>query len=222
MRSRTRRGATTARLQRWWAVMAIGFVLGSAWAGGLAAAPSARPDSTRRVHSIQDSPGWHYVVDPESASVLLGRRTSAPSVSRPFVGGARSMEDLGRIVCRSLHHTNRESLLSVCVSDSEFRDILWREFPESRPITGLTWLDAWISLDQRLQSGISGAISDYGGENWTFVGIASDSTYRYRNFKLHFGVRLVAIGDRGTKVDMTWLRTIAERRGRFKIYSTND
>ena len=44
----------------------------------------------------------------------------------------------------------------------------------------------------------------------------------YKNFKLHLGVRLVARDDQGVTARMFWLRTVAERKGRFKIYSTDD
>src|SRR5262249_50689534 len=147
------------------------------------AAWSDKPKAATPGSRLSDSPGWYYVVDPESTSVLLGRRTNAPLVNRPFQGGTRSMDELGRRVCSMLHHSARESLWTLCVQDSEFRNIMWREFPESRPATGLRWLDAWISLYQRLVSGISGAISDYGGEDWQFVRITSDSVATYKNFK---------------------------------------
>src|SRR5262249_11727402 len=128
---------------------ALGFTFATAL--GAAPAPASNPATAgksapaARRPSLSDSPGWHYIVDPESASVTLGRRTSAPLVSKPFKGGVSSMDDLGRAVCWGLNHAKRDSLIALCVTDEEFRDILWREFPESRPITGLKWEDAWTS-----------------------------------------------------------------------------
>jgi len=212
----------TERTRRRVAFLAVATGLGLGVAAALGAAPASKPDSVPHVVSIKDSPGWHYIVDPESTADVVGRRTNAPLVSKPFKGGTRSMNELGLAVCRMLHHSDRDSLMSLCITDEEFRDILWREFPQSRPITGLTWEDAWISLDQRLKSGVSGAIGDRKGENWTFVRIQSDSLFKYKNFTLHMRVTLVAIGDSGREVKMTWLRTIAERKGRFKIYATDD
>ena len=161
-------------------------------------------------------------VDPESTSELLGRRTNAPLVKKGFTGGARSLNDLGRLVCRYLHHSDQDSMRALCVRDEEFRDILWREFPQSRPLTGLTWEDGWISLDQRLRSGVSGAIADYGGQDVQFVGIQSDSVAVFKNFKLHMRTHLTVIDEQGKQVRMAWLRAVAERKGHFKIYSTDD
>jgi hypothetical protein len=192
-------------------------------ASGVAAAkPRAlRPTGTQR------SPGWYPTVDPESMSVVLGRRTNAPLVKTPFTGGTRSMKEMGQAVCRMLHHNAADSLFRLCVSESEFRDILWREFPSSRPATGLTWEDGWQSLSTRLLSGTHDATGDYGGRyyeflRWERVPGTKDSVTVYKNFKLHNGLLLVARGDDGQIERMHWLRSIAERKGRFKIYSTND
>ena len=192
--------------------------------GVVAAAGGAGSDSVpvKRRPSLRDSPGWTPIVDPESMSVLIGRRTNAPLVSKPFRGGARSLDDLGRTICRLLHRSDRDSLMALCIRDDEFRDILWREFPHSRPITGLTWEDAWISLTQRLTSGCAGAIGDYGGRSYQFLRFEVDSVARYKNFKLHMGLRLVARDDQGQTTQMHWVRSVAERKGRFKIYSTDD
>jgi len=176
----------------------------------------------RRAPSIRDSPGWYPIVDPESMSVLLGRRTNARLVSKPFRGGTRNLDELGTAICRLLRRSDQDSLLGLCVGEDEFRDIMWREFPQSRPITGLTWEDAWTSLTQRLMAGCSGAVSDYGGRTYHFQRFEVDSVARYKNFKLHMGLRMIARDDAGQLITMHWVRSVAERKGRFKIYSTRD
>lgn len=171
---------------------------------------------------LEDSPGWYPAYDPESSSVVIGRRTNAPLVSAAFKGGARSLDEMGRTLCRLLHRKNADSLLSMCVADSEFRDVLWREFPQSRPATGLTWEDGWTPLLQRLISGCAAAVEDYGGHWYEFQQITADSIAHYKNFTLYQRVTLVAKDDTGQIQRMSWLRAIAERKGHFKIYSTRD
>ena len=207
-----RRGAATI------AILAAAVVVAAGAQG------SAGRDSIpkRRPPSIRDSPGWYPIVDPESMSVLLGRRTNAPLLSKPFRGGTRNLDDLGRAICRLLGKSNRDSLMLLCIREDEFRDILWREFPQSRPITGLTWEDAWTSLGQRLISGCSGALSEYGGKSLEYLRFEVDSVARYKNFRLHRGLRLAARDDQGQTITMRWVRSVAERKGRFKIYSTDD
>jgi hypothetical protein len=222
-RTSAARGAARVRVPRLPARSLIATIAIVACAGFLtiaAAGTSSVP--TKRTPSLRDSPGWYPIVDPESMSVLIGRRTNAPLVSKPFKGGARSLDELGRTICRLLGRSDRDSLMTLCIRDDEFRDILWREFPHSRPITGLTWEDGWISLTQRLSSGCSGAISEHGGRPYEFLRFEVDSVANFKNFKLHMGLRMVVRDDQGQTIRMRWLRAVAERKQRFKIYSTND
>lgn len=178
--------------------------------------------ATSRAVSVRDSPGWRPLVDPESTSVALGRRVSAPLVRKPFRGGAAGLQGLGRAILEDLHEAHSDSLLALCVTDEEFRDILWREFPQSRPAVGLQWDDAWKILWARLHAGSSHAVRDYGGHRYDFVALECDSVMRYRNFKMYSRLTLVARSDEGELVRMKWLRGVVERGGRCKIYSTED
>jgi len=185
----------------------------------LATPVSAAP---RRAFSVRDSPGYVPLVDPESTSVVIGRRLNAPLVSRPFTGGARSLDELGRSAVRLLNRGASDSLLALCVTESEFREILWREFPQSRPATHLEWLDGWKALYVRHRGGITGAIRDKADQYYEYVRVESrDTTAIYRNFKLHNALVLVVKAD-GREQELRWLRSVAERKGRFKIYSTTD
>jgi hypothetical protein len=163
------------------------------------------------------------LVDPESTAVLLGRRPGAPAVRVPLRGGATSLDGLGRGICRALQSGSPDSLLALCISADEFRDILWREFPQSRPATGLTWHDGWMALEGRLRGGASAAMRECGGRGLVLVRtLPADSVMRYRNFTLHFGPRLVTRDPAGPETTLEWGRAVVERRGVFKIYSVRD
>ena len=49
-----------------------------------------------------------------------------------------------------------------------------------------------------------------------------DSVAVFKNFKLHMGLRMLANDEKGQTKQMAWVRSVAERKGRFKIYSTTD
>ena len=188
-----------------------------------AAAPAAESVAHGHPVSIKDSPGYVPLVDPESTAVVLGRRTSAPAVSARFSGGCRSLEDLGRAVLWTLHHGDADSLRRLCVSRREFSEILWPEFPESRPVTGLTAEDAWGVLDNRFIGGVHGAMDVYGGRPLVFRRIEVYHGVRnYRNFRILNGLRIVATNEEGKEEQLLFVRAAAERKGRFKIESTTD
>ena len=50
---------------------------------------------------------------------------------------SRIGEENGRAVCGALHGNSPDSLMRLIVNEEEFRIILWPEFPQSRPATGL-------------------------------------------------------------------------------------
>lgn len=193
--------------------------LAALWCAG---APPAGGEPATPPPSIKDSPGYVPLVDPESASVAVGRRLNAPTVSVPFRGGSKSLDQVGRAVCRAVHIRNPDSLRALCITQEEFRDILWREFPQSRPVTGLTWEDGWRVLAVRLLGGANSAVEDHGGHYYEFVRWECDSTMRYRNFTLYSQLTMVVKNDLGEIERWGWLRAVAERRGRFKIYSMRD
>lgn len=183
--------------------------------------PAATPP--KHVVSVRDSPGYRPLNDPDSLAEILGRRPNAPYVAMLFDGGARSVVDLGRAVCRALHSGQPDSLLRLCVESDEFRVILWPEFPQSRPATGLHWDDAWVILFGRLNGGSVSAARQYGDHYYTFLKLErTAATVNYRNFKLHTGITIVAKDDEGAVQRFTFIRAIAERRGRYKIYSMSD
>jgi len=45
---------------------------------------------------------------------------------------------------------------------------------------------------------------------------------QYKNFKMYSRMRLVARNDEDKVETMYWLRAVVERKGSFKIFSTDD
>jgi hypothetical protein len=215
------RGRTRAPLA-WILLLVLAIPIAGAVIAHAQGAPAA-PAPPEKHGSVTQEPGYYPPNDPESSSVRIGRRVDAPLVQKPFSGGARSLNELGRRVCHALDYEKADSLFSLAVQEDEFRDILWPEFPQSRPATGITWQDGWLFLCGRNHQGSAQAIRDYGGHVYQFVRFDRyDSTMHYKNFSLHRGLILVARDDEGNIREFHWMRSAVERNGRFKIYSMND
>lgn len=173
--------------------------------------------------ALRDAPGYKPLVDPESTSVRLGRRLNAPLVSMRFSDGASSMEHLGRMLVHAIHHSSPDSLRRLCLTRAEFNEILWREFPQSRPVTGLHADDAWFLLDARLRGGVSKLLDEYAGQHLAFVRWdRTDTVAVFRNFRLHNGLSLVVRDESGREVALPHVRAVAERKGQFKLQSLRD
>lgn len=199
------------------AATVVALLAGLTLGGHAMAAPAGK------LVSVKDSPGYVPPNDPDSLSEKLGRRPNAKLVSMPFKGGARSVDEIAKAALRALHKGSADSLMALGVTEEEFRVILWPEFPTSRPATGLTWQDGWMTLSGRLNGGSIAAARDYTGHYYELLRIERTApTVAYKNFKLHNGITIVAKDDEGQVQRFTFIRSIAERKGRFKIYSMKD
>ena len=170
---------------------------------------------------LTHEPGYVPPADPDSAAVRTGHR-AAPAVSLRFDGGAKSLDALARTMLRAAASGDRASLAHLCVTRKEFAEILWPEFPQSRPVTGATADDGWYFLVRRNEGGIGRLLGDWNGKPLSLVRVERGAFENYRNFRLHRGLTIVAKTPDGEIVRMDELRTVAERKGVFKIYSMRD
>jgi hypothetical protein len=170
---------------------------------------------------LTNEPGYVPPADPDSAAVRTGHR-AAPQVAQKFAGGAKSLEALARSVLRAAAAGDRRTLAQLCVTRREFAEILWPEFPQSRPITGATADDGWYFLVRRNEGGVGRLLGDWNGRPLTLVRVERGAFESYRNFRLHRGLTIVAKTADGEVVRVDDLRTVAERKGQFKIYSMRD
>ena len=65
-------------------------------------------------------------------------------------------------------------------------------------------------------------VREFGGHVYTLLRVERAAVVPYRNFRLHNGIALVMRDDEGRVLRYTAIRSIAERAGRFKIYSMTD
>jgi len=176
---------------------------------------------TARASVLTHEPGYVPPLDPDSAAVRTGHR-DAPKVAQKFAGGAQSLDALARTMLRAAAAGDRATLAHLCVTRNEFAEILWPEFPQSRPITGATADDGWYFLVRRNEGGVGRLLGDWNGRPLTLVRVERGTFENYRNFRLHRGLTIVAKTPEGAVVRVDDLRTVAERKGVFKIYSMRD
>lgn len=201
------------------AAMAIAAGALSGWLGPSRASSSSlsspRPP-------LERSPGYYPPDDPESMSVVTGRR-KAKGVSLPLSGGARSMDDLARMLIAGLEARNEKALHACRLTRREFEVICWPEFPESRPITRITAEDAWDLSDPTSHAGAGRTISAYGGHPLTLLRVREDRREEFRNFRLHRGVVIEARDETtGQVVALRFAPSFVERKGRFKVLMFQD
>ncbi|HEU4725702.1 MAG TPA: hypothetical protein VFU59_10460 [Candidatus Eisenbacteria bacterium] len=171
---------------------------------------------------LQRAPGYYPPADPESASVRLGRR-EAPEIADLFQGGAASMDDFGRRIVAALSANDARSLHALRVTRGEFETILWREFPESRPVTNIQAEDAWSISEPRSLSAANRLLGAFAGRRLRFLTIETSRVQTFTNFLLHRDVTIVAVDEGTAEIHRIALApTVAERKGRFKALLYRD
>ena len=185
-------------------------------------APSIRLSGSRPRSPLENSPGYDPPEDPESLSVITGRR-AAKAVGMPFSGGASTREDLAQMLLAALSARDEKALHALRVTKEEFSVILWPEFPESRPITNITADDAWGMAIAQSVAGAGRAVGQYGGKDLTLLRVEGGPPMAYRNFVLRRDVSLL-VRDRSTGVEsrLNFAPSFVERNGRVKVLIFHD
>ena len=187
-----------------------------------ASLPSAI-DAPHRSHSMfVNSPGYVPPDDPESLSVVTGRR-DAPPIDMEVAGGARSPEALARLLLEALQVGDEHALLALRLTREEFGTILWPEIPESRLITHITADDAWDAYVLQSRSGVTRTVSSYGSHRLELVRVETSGPVPYRNFSLLRHVVLVCTDhSTGDEVRLKFAPSFLERHGRYKVVTFRD
>ena len=171
---------------------------------------------------LEQSPGYFPPDDPESMSVITGRREARP-VTGEFTGGAPTFETLLQAVLVAIERGDEGTLHALRVARAEFERYLWPEFPQSRPITNIQAADAWSFVQSGSIAGASRALGSYGGRRLTIRSIASSGRLPYTNFTLWRDIVLTARDESSGEIQtLRFLPAVAERGGRFKVFSYKD
>jgi hypothetical protein len=199
---------------------------------GTKAGPGASPLSWEAAHDparhrafrspLERSPGWVPPADPESLSVVTGRR-EAPPVSGEFEGGMPSLASLVESALDAALRGDENALHALRATRGEFERFLWREFPQSRPVTNITAADAWGFMSAGSLTGANRAIAAWRGRNLEVVKIESSGRMAFTNFTMWRDLVVTARdAETGEVHRISFLPAVVERHGRHKVFTYKD
>ncbi len=140
-----------------------------------------------------------------------------------FSGAAPSLEGLVRSALEAVERGDEKALHGLRVTRIEFERYLWREFPQSRPVTGITAGDAWEVISNGSLSGASRFVGGFGGRRLVLQRVEHSGAMAFRNFTLWRDMTLyVKDRESGEPYTLRFLPAVAERHGRFKAFSFKD
>jgi hypothetical protein len=186
------------------------------------AAPYWSPGRPARPSPLEKSPGYQKLDDPEAESTVTGRRKVGPTDAQ-LHGGSASATELAELLLFCINREDYRGLRDLQITFEEFRDILWPEFPQSRPATHVSAEEAWGSVMRSSVTGARRALGEWSNQDLTFEGFSFQQGWTpYANFNLYLGVRIHARNAAGEQVEIKYVDGIVERNGQWKVYIYND
>lgn len=118
---------------------------------------------------------------------------------------------------------DEDALHRLRATRSEFERFLWREFPQSRPVTNITAADAWSFMSQGSRTGANRAVAAWSGRNLEIVKVESSGRMPFNNFTMWRDVVVTARdADTGEVHRLSFLPAVVERHGRHKVFTYKD
>jgi len=142
---------------------------------------------------------------------------------RRFVYGADTQEELCDILLDALARQDTLTLTRLMVSEYEFKNWLWWEFPASQPIRNVPVDFAWGNLLQNADKGLRQALGKYSGRRLYYVSHKFlEGQDRYQTFIVHTKTRVTAADSTGRQYEIKVFGSFVEMNGRFKLMSYRD
>jgi hypothetical protein len=171
---------------------------------------------------LESSPGYYPPADPESMSVVRGRR-DAPLVDGELQGGASSLEGMARAILAGLERRDEPAIHDLRLTREEFQTFVWPELPQSRPITHIPFEEVWGMATAQSIAGAGRTVSLYGGRHLTFLRVDYARAEPFTNFSLLRDVRILIRDPRdGAMVGLKVAPSVVERHGRYKALIFKD
>jgi hypothetical protein len=156
--------------------------------------------------------------DPELESVVVGKRKVARHDLR-LRGDIECPDTLARRIVRLVQRADRDGLRDLMIDQKEFTQILWPEFPQSRPATNWSGGEAWFFHDAKSESGIGEGVDLYGGSDLGYESVTCDvGRAPYTNFTLYHGIHIHARTPSGEPVTLDFAQSFVECNGSWKVY----
>lgn len=143
-----------------------------------------------------------------------------PEGPTPLANAHTSSASLARAVLTALATRDQTALLSLAVTEQEFREHVWPELPAARPERNLPHSYVWGDLKQKSDIALRQTLDQHGGRPYTLVRVVygGEST-RYESFSVHRETILVVREGSGAEQEIRVYGSTLEKAGSFKVFS---
>jgi hypothetical protein len=137
---------------------------------------------------------------------------------RPLANAKASEWDLCEEVLRALKARDRQALQALRITESEYKQYLFPEFPATRAGTDKNVDFHWDYLNVRSFRGIQNALDEFGGLDLELLDIITETVDKYPTYNLLMKVRLkVRRKPDGQEGEIRVFGSIVELDGQYKL-----
>lgn len=158
----------------------------------------------------------------ESESLPEGPAESAVpgAASAPLAGSQATPEAVAREALERVAAGDREALLSISLSETEFREVVYPELPASRPERNTSADFVWRGLNQKSRNSLAFTLDRYAGQRLELVAVDFlGETTDYGSYRIHRQTALTVRRPDGAKTVVRLFGSMIERAGRYRIFS---
>ncbi len=145
---------------------------------------------------------------------------AACAPSKPSLADTRdSPMAVAQAVVDAVTAGNRAALVSLALSEPEFREHIWPELPSARPERNLPFSYVWGDLRQKSSASLASTLAKYRGQRLTLVDVRLGETTPYQSYTVHRDSVFVVRTADGATEDVRLCGSLVEQRGRWKVFS---
>lgn len=143
--------------------------------------------------------------------------------SRVLSNSFKLQQELFDHLLEALEKKDTAALVGMMISEKEFKEWLWWEFPASRPETNIPVDFAWENHARNSSKGLRKALRDYGGKKFFYVSHRfEEGEDKYQSFIIHTKTRVTVADTSGKELELKVFGSVVEMNGRYKLLSYRD
>ena len=159
-----------------------------------------------------------------SATILftltIAACTSVPPPPEPYVILSPTREAAAQAVVDAMAARDVDRLLTLAITDVEFRANIWPRLPASDPEVGMPVEYLWSDTNIKSRGQLAETLREYGGTRFTVDAVRFDGApTAYEGFTVHPDARVVVRDASGAQRDLRLFGSMVETPGGWKIYS---
>jgi hypothetical protein len=143
--------------------------------------------------------------------------------SRMLSNSFKLQQELFDKLLEALERKDTAALIGMMISEKEFKEWLWWEFPASRPEANIPIDFAWENHIRNSAKGLRMALRDYGGKKLYYASHRfEEGEDKYQSFIIHTKTRVTVVDSMGKEEELKVFGSVVEMNGRYKLLSYRD